>query len=309
MTLKELREWQGLPQWEFGDIVGRCRDTIIHYEKGRRKIPDEVYERIKAHFHVDIRPENMPERMDGSALRTIRLARGLTRRQMAKNIGIGTATITRYEKGSHKVPSSVVERLQRWLEQPIEEEKSMDGATLKSIRLSHGLTAEQMGKIIGKSPSIVISYEKGKYKMQLDAIERLEKWLETAPSMEEKKEMDGATLKSIRIAHGLSKRALGRIIGKSPTMIFFYEEGKTKMPQEVVMRVEEWLHSSPDVSSPSPETIEVFIQSQAGATISIEEIADRVREVIPSVENIYVKPEENRAYWTAGRLKGDMELW
>ena len=324
MTLKELRESQGLPQWEFGEIVGRSRDLICDYEKGRRKIPDEEYERIKEHFHVDIRPENVPARMDGSVLRTIRIAHDISQRQMARILGIGTTSIRRYEEGKLKVPSYVVDRLERWLEQPIEEKKRMDGATLKAIRLAHGLTAMQMGKIIGKSPSIVLSYEKGRYKMQLDAIERLEKWMETSPSVEEKKEMDGATLKSIRIAHGLSKRALGKIIERSPSTILFYEEGKTKMPPEVVMRVEEWLANQgpassikPQEETPSAEVpteeeekrVNVFIQSQSGSTISVEEVIHHIRGVIPSVDNIYVKPEENRAYWTAGRFKGSMELW
>ena len=55
--------------------------------------------------------------------------------------------------------------------------------------------------------------------------------------------------------------------------------------------------------------LEVFIQSQSGATISVQEVVKMVQGVVPSVDHIYIKPAENRAYWTAGTHTGSTLLW
>ena len=47
----------------------------------------------------------------------------------------------------------------------------------------------------------------------------------------------------------------------------------------------------------------------SGATISLEDVIKMVKELVPSVDSIYVKSGENRAYWTAGKHNGSMALW
>lgn len=50
----------------------------------------------------------------------------------------------------------------------------------------------------------------------------------------------------------------------------------------------------------------IHIESILGGTISTEEILERIPE---DAEAVYVKPEENKAYWVNGDKTGDVDLW
>ena len=54
------------------------------------------------------------------------------------------------------------------------------------------------------------------------------------------------------------------------------------------------------------KTPSVYIQSQLGGIITPEEIINR----IPSgCDAVYIKPEENKAYWVKGEENGAVDLW
>ena len=53
----------------------------------------------------------------------------------------------------------------------------------------------------------------------------------------------------------------------------------------------------------------ITIQSLMGGSITADEIVARVQAVVSNVDAIYVKPEENKAYWTSGKKAGFVELW
>ena len=72
-----------------------------------------------------------------------------------------------------------------------------------------------------------------------------------------------------------------------------------------VSQVEEEEFTSAGVSN-QPE---IVIQSLMGGSISTEEILARVYSQEPSAQKIYVKPEENRAYWVAKNNRGYVVLW
>ena len=55
--------------------------------------------------------------------------------------------------------------------------------------------------------------------------------------------------------------------------------------------------------------VELIIESTMGGQISAEEIIKRVREKRGDAAKIYVKPEENKAYFTYGDSVGHIELW
>ena len=55
--------------------------------------------------------------------------------------------------------------------------------------------------------------------------------------------------------------------------------------------------------------VELIIESTMGGQISAEEIIKRVREKRGDAAKIYVKPEENKAYFTYGDSVGHVELW
>ena len=49
-----------------------------------------------------------------------------------------------------------------------------------------------------------------------------------------------------------------------------------------------------------------FVQSMMGGNISVDEILGKIPEGATAV---YVKPEENKAYWVKKDSAGDVELW
>ena len=49
----------------------------------------------------------------------------------------------------------------------------------------------------------------------------------------------------------------------------------------------------------------IIIQSPIGAEISAEEILAKVGEV----DKIYVRVDENKAYWVKGKKNGSIDLW
>ena len=50
----------------------------------------------------------------------------------------------------------------------------------------------------------------------------------------------------------------------------------------------------------------ILIQSQLGGTITPEEVLKRIPD---SCDRVYIKPEENKAYWVKGDESGAVELW
>ena len=50
---------------------------------------------------------------------------------------------------------------------------------------------------------------------------------------------------------------------------------------------------------------EVFIQSAMGGTITVEDILGR----LDAVDTVYIKVEENKAYWVKGDKNGSINLW
>ena len=50
----------------------------------------------------------------------------------------------------------------------------------------------------------------------------------------------------------------------------------------------------------------ILIQSQLGGTITPEEVLKRIPE---GCDQVYIKPEENKAYWVKGDESGAVELW
>ena len=60
----------------------------------------------------------------------------------------------------------------------------------------------------------------------------------------------------------------------------------------------------------APVTAEaVVIQSAMGGSITIDEILNRVRKIAPDASAVYVKTEENNAYWVQGKKTGAVTLW
>ena len=57
--------------------------------------------------------------------------------------------------------------------------------------------------------------------------------------------------------------------------------------------------------APAKKVAEVIIQSPMGGEITGEEILARIGEV----DKVYIRVDENKAYWVKGEETGDIDLW
>ena len=61
----------------------------------------------------------------------------------------------------------------------------------------------------------------------------------------------------------------------------------------------------PAAKEPAAEKAEVIIQSPIGGEITLEEIRTRVGEV----DTVYIRVDQNKAYWVKGSEYGAVDLW
>jgi transcriptional regulator with XRE-family HTH domain len=144
--------------------------------------------------------------------------------------------------------------------------------------------------------------------------------------------MTNKELTKIREEKNMTKGQFAALIGISPMMQGRYEGGKVKIPEDVVEKVmklgekekvkvekkvtrkkteKKTKKKTPEKKTTKATTTKktsptIHIQSMLGGTITIEEIKKRIPA---DAESVYVKPEENKAYWVKGEETGDVDLW
>ena len=139
--------------------------------------------------------------------------------------------------------------------------------------------------------------------------------------------MTNKELTKIREEKTMTKGQFAALIGISPMMQGRYEGGKVAIPEEIAEKVmklgekekvedkkvekkatrkkaEKKTPKKKTTTKKTPPTI--HIQSMLGGTITVEDIKSRIPA---DAEKIYIKPEENKAYWVKGGETGDVDLW
>lgn len=132
----------------------------------------------------------------------------------------------------------------------------------------------------------------------------------------------------------MTKGQFAALIGISAMMQGRYEGGKIAIPEEVAEKVmaigkeekdkkvekktkkktaeKKTTKKSTKATTTKKKTATkktsptIHIQSMIGGTITVEEIKSRMPE---NIEAVYIKPEENKAYWVKGGETGDVDLW
>ena len=57
--------------------------------------------------------------------------------------------------------------------------------------------------------------------------------------------------------------------------------------------------------TPTPKSVEVIIQSPSGQEITVNDILEKVG----TVDTVYIRTDENAAYWVHGEETGAIALW
>ena len=87
------------------------------------------------------------------------------------------------------------------------------------------------------------------------------------------------------------------------------KEKELTTPDDIKAAVEGVAEPAAPAVEEKTAPVELIIESTMGGQISAEEIIKRVREKRGDAAKIYVKPEENKAYFTYGDSVGHIELW
>ena len=223
-------------------------------------------------------------------LKELRYSQGLSLAEMGEILGKSRSSMNVYETGKIKIPEEVYARIEEHFHVNLREEAD----------------------------------KKPKAKAQPKP--------QAAPKEKQIEPMDGETLKEIRLAHNMTQKQLADLIGKSNTTVTGYEKGAVKVPAAVAETLRKWVAAQKKEPVLDTEPVEeeeeepeeyqeildlaaeedlvpVIVQSMMGGSIRVEDVVRKVMEVAPRADAIYIKPEENRAYWTAGKKAGHVILW
>ena len=55
--------------------------------------------------------------------------------------------------------------------------------------------------------------------------------------------------------------------------------------------------------------MQLIIQSPSGQEITPEDVKAKISSSVGTVEKVYIRPDEGKAYWVRGEEHGAIELW
>lgn len=201
--------------------------------------------------------------------------------------------------------------------------------TIQELRKEKGLNQGQFAASIGVSRTTIVGYEKGKFAPSRAVVEKvLEVYgvnigssaAESAPRKRTRKKAASeavsvpAAIKALRKQKGMSQTAFAQSIGVSTQSIGAYETGKFGPSKKVLARVKEaygvdlTVPAAPIAKKPAKKEKKptaIVIQSPAGAVVTPEEILAKVGQA----DTIYIRADENKAYWVKGEETGSVALW
>jgi len=166
---------------------------------------------------------------------------------------------------------------------------------VREIRNREKLSQAALAKAIGVSAASVSNYESGKAKPGKKTADKiLELYGVDILAKDEKKAPAGnASVKNAPSGKSAAKKAK---VKKGATKKAGETAVSTKVEPDIVKREE-------------PSELKVSIQSLMGGSILVDDIVARVHASAPDAKEIYVKPEENRAYYVGKTSEGFVVLW
>ena len=261
-------------------------------------------------------------------IKELREEKGLNQGKFAESIGVSRTTIIGYEKGKFQPSTAVLAKI-----------NDVYGVNLLD---SDAPAVEQPKKRSRKKKDDAHVVEETPAVAEASAPAAEEPAVEEPPvpkKLARKKKEDSAVppanIKELRKGKGLSQAAFAQSIGVSTPSIGAYESGKFNPSGKVLDKIKEvyGVDFAPLVQeapvkpkrarkkkeeataeekaakkaphSRKQKPVALFIQSPMGGSITPEEIAAKVGPV----DTIYVRVDENKAYWVRGEESGSVDLW
>ena len=311
MTIKELRESKGLSQGKFADSIGIGRTAIVGYEKGKFKPSVEVAAKIKEVYGVDVdeaAPAPVEEKKTAKRgkKKTAPVApaeepkptkRG--KKKEAAPVAEEQAAPTKRGARKKAAPAPAAEQ-----PAPATAEETNIAAAIKALRTGRGLSQKAFAESIGLKTNTVSAYEQGRIKPSEAVLAKIKEVYgtlevapaaETAPAVEEKKTTKRGKKKDEEAEQPAPKKPTRRGKKAAPAV----EEAKPveeKKPRG---------KKKAEAATKKDGGVTVVIQSPMGGSITPEEI---IKKTGP-VDAVYVRVDENKAYWVKGEETGSIDLW
>ena len=120
------------------------------------------------------------------------------------------------------------------------------------------------------------------------------------------------TIRELRAREKLTQAEFAKRIGIKPGTVSQLENGRMKVSDKIADRI--WdefgtevgeMADQKTVKKPKASKLEIFVQSPLGGNITPEEILKKVG----AAEKIYIRVDENKAYWVRGKETGSADLW
>ena len=155
-------------------------------------------------------------------------------------------TIKEYESGQKKIPPGLREKILTLF--LAESKPRMTREEFTAYRILNGLTRAEFAAAIGSSAASIAYCERGLGRVSKELERRIKELypdLDVAPYVARVQALDITVIRPaspvmflmLRLSRGLSRAELASALGKSERTIVRYEQGKTRIPYEIVFRI------------------------------------------------------------------------
>ena len=268
--LKEIRLSYNLSRRQLGEVLGLSVNTIILYEHRKKPVPRKHLKRIN-----QLLSSEPPVQLTTDELRLLRTSRGLTQKQVAEAFGITRSTISCYEHGTVSIPDGLAECIMelaeprdyllhprkntaRELLHRIDESRSQEReqwlrqadqvvpAELRRLRLSRGLSENNLSKMLGISKPILHFYEHGRRIIPKGLVHKI---LQLCPD----RTVTPSEIKELRQTLGLTQLQTAAALGLTQKVIASYETGKSKIKYNISQKIMEFYRGQVEDSDPDKQ--------------------------------------------------------
>ena len=165
--------------------------------------------------------------------------------------------------------------------------------TIKELRASLNLSQNAFAKKLGIGVSTVGSYENGRIKPSQKLIDKVKEVFDI--------DLNGAAPAEETAAPVAEEKKAEKKTRKAPAKKAKKAEEKKAEPAPV----EEEKKAEPAPVAEEKKAAEIIIQSPMGGEISPEAILAKIGEA----DKVYIRVDENKAYWVRGEESGSVDLW
>ncbi|MBQ8094075.1 MAG: helix-turn-helix transcriptional regulator [Clostridia bacterium] len=166
--------------------------------------------------------------------------------------------------------------------------------TIKELRTEKKLTQKAFGESIGISGPAVAQYEKG-----TKPSDKVIKAVKDVYGVD--LTLEGAAQKAEPEKKAAPKKAAAK---KAAETAVEEKASEKKTKKTAAAKASAEPEKKPAAKKTTAKPV-VYIQSAMGGSITVEDILARM----DNVDTVYVKVEENKAYWVKGNEAGSVDLW